>query len=242
MSKKKEFLGEHTIKLQGKDYLLVAARIVAFRAEHPDWSIQTETKEIGGKLYVVAAVSQPVHTSEGVFVGMQTLATAHKEVGKAKGGAARWPLETAETGAIGRALGLCGYGTLCGDFNEGDQLADAPVERGSNVVQLPGVAKKNQAGSDPDSGVPATTGGLPDRGNESRDRSGAAQGDTGARSEFPVAPAKLISTINRCRSLERLEGMRPHLREVVLRYDPGDDERKGLIEAFQSKLEQLEQS
>ena len=45
---------------------------------------------------------------------------------------ARFPeyIEKAETGAIGRALAMCGYGTLqAPEFDEQDRLADAPVEK-----------------------------------------------------------------------------------------------------------------
>jgi hypothetical protein len=39
-------------------------------------------------------------------------------------------MEKAETGAIGRALAMCGYGTLqAPEFDEQDRLADAPVEK-----------------------------------------------------------------------------------------------------------------
>lgn len=127
------FRKKHMLNLKGKDYLPVAARIVEFRQDHPDWAIITETKEIGDKLYVFATI-QCMRVEPCIYDGSKfnpvpwAVATAHKEVGKAQGGAARWPLETAETGAIGRALGLCGYGTIeGGDFDEGDQLADAPV-------------------------------------------------------------------------------------------------------------------
>jgi hypothetical protein len=117
----KDFKEEHLIRLQGKDYLPVAPRVVIFRSEHPGFSIRTETKEVCGETYVYAVVAN----AEGY-----TLATAHKRVRKdGKGPASQWPLETAETGAIGRALALCGYGTLSGDLDEGDELADAPVER-----------------------------------------------------------------------------------------------------------------
>lgn len=126
MSKKQEFRDEHVLKLQGKNYLPVAPRVVLFREEHPDHSILTETRDVGGDLYVYAAVV----SEKGI-----TLSTAHKRVRKdGKGPAALWPLETAETGAIGRALALCGYGTLSGDLDEGDELADAPVEK---VVKAP---------------------------------------------------------------------------------------------------------
>jgi hypothetical protein len=131
MSKEK-FKEEHMMKLQGKEYLPVAPRVVMFRAEHPEWSIITTTAEIAGETYVRAEVAYMDPNGRGVIA-----ATAHKRVRKdAKGPAALWPLETAETGAIGRALALCGYGTLAGDLDEGEQIADAPVEVGPKPTQI----------------------------------------------------------------------------------------------------------
>ena len=38
----------------------------------------------------------------------------------------------AETGAVGRALAMCGYGTLqAPEFDEGERIADAPLEKGN---------------------------------------------------------------------------------------------------------------
>jgi hypothetical protein len=38
-------------------------------------------------------------------------------------------IEKAETGAIGRALAMCGYGTLqAPEFDEGERIADSPIE------------------------------------------------------------------------------------------------------------------
>lgn len=111
---------DHMLQLQGKDYLPVAPRVLWARREHPDWSIMTCAVEIGGAWHMQATVMD----------GTRVLATAHKRVREqGRGPAAQFPVETAETGAIGRALGLCGYGTLAGDLDEGDELADAPVAR-----------------------------------------------------------------------------------------------------------------
>lgn len=124
----KNFKDEHMMQLQGKDYLPVAPRVVMFRQDHPDYSIVTQTKEVGDAQYVYAEIHAPV----GEAGLTRVVATAHKRVRTdAKGPAKLWPLETAETGAIGRALALCGYGTLAGDLDEGEQLADSPVERES---------------------------------------------------------------------------------------------------------------
>lgn len=99
--------------LQGKEYLQVAHRLVWFREEHPDWVIETEI----GDGFVKAKILRQDYL---------LVATAHKSIGQGK----RFPLETAETGAIGRALALCGYGTqFCGDeLDEGDEIADAPID------------------------------------------------------------------------------------------------------------------
>ena len=120
----KDFKQDHMMKLQGKDYLPVAPRVLMFRKDHPEAVIHTQVQVVGEDTYVYAIVGPP-----GMQTGAAAWATAHKRVKKGgKGPAAHWPLETAETGAIGRALALCGYGTLAGELDEGDQLADAPVE------------------------------------------------------------------------------------------------------------------
>ena len=101
------------------DYLPVAARIAWFRKDHPYWTIKTEVELWGDKAVVMKAIIQDVTG--------QIIATARKretEIG--------FPdyIEKAETGAIGRALAMCGYGTLqVPEFDEQDRLADAPVEK-----------------------------------------------------------------------------------------------------------------
>jgi hypothetical protein len=103
------------------DYLPVAARIAWFRREHPDWSIITKCEQLANKAVVMKAVIKNAHG--------RVIATARKketEVG--------FPdyIEKAETGAVGRALAMCGYGTLqAPEFDESERLADAPVEKGN---------------------------------------------------------------------------------------------------------------
>ena len=99
------------------DYLPVAPRIAWFRRDHPDWSIITKAIQSASKAVVMKAT---IKDSTG-----RVIATARKketEIG--------FPdyIEKAETGAIGRALAMCGYGTLqAPEFDEGERLADAPV-------------------------------------------------------------------------------------------------------------------
>ncbi len=101
------------------DYLPVAPRIAWFRREHPDWSIITKMEELANKGVVMKAI---IRNSD-----RRIIATARKketEIG--------FPdyIEKAETGAVGRALAMCGYGTLqAPEFDEGERIADSPVEK-----------------------------------------------------------------------------------------------------------------
>ena len=101
------------------DYLPVAARIAWFRRDHPDWSIITKVEELANKGVVMKAI---IRNSD-----RRIIATARKketEIG--------FPdyIEKAETGAVGRALAMCGYGTLqAPEFDEGERIADSPIEK-----------------------------------------------------------------------------------------------------------------
>jgi hypothetical protein len=101
------------------DYLPVAARIAWFRKDNPYWSIITEVEQLGNKAVVMKATIKDMLGT--------VIATARKketEIG--------FPdyIEKAETGAIGRALAMCGYGTLqAPEFDEQDRLADSPVAK-----------------------------------------------------------------------------------------------------------------
>ena len=105
------------------DYLPVAARIAWFRKDHPYWTIITKVEKWGDKAVVMKAIIKDVTG--------QIIAMARKketEIG--------FPdyIEKAETGAIGRALAMCGYGTLqAPDFDEQERLADMPVEKAKNA-------------------------------------------------------------------------------------------------------------
>ena len=101
------------------DYLPVAARIAWFRKDHPYWAIITDIKQLADKAVVMKAT---IKNMQGTVI-----ATARKKETEAG-----FPdyIEKAETGAIGRALAMCGYGTLqAPEFDEQDRLADAPVEK-----------------------------------------------------------------------------------------------------------------
>lgn len=116
--KKKAIRKQGTISLQGKDYLKVAHRVLLFRQEHPGWTVQTEFVMCGD----IPAMKCTVIDREG-----RILSTSHKSIkANGRGAAKDHPMEVSETGSIGRALALSGYGTLGGDLDEGEVLADAP--------------------------------------------------------------------------------------------------------------------
>jgi hypothetical protein len=108
---------EHLIKLSGKDYLMVAWRIVWFREEHPKGGIITELTS-----------STPVVMYAKVIDADGTVLGTGYGTPKTQGAAAKRPFEGAETAAIGRALAIAGYGTQFTGEDEGEHLADAPVE------------------------------------------------------------------------------------------------------------------
>lgn len=105
------------LNLKGKEYLQVAERVLWFNEEHPEWSIETEFPMETNQM---AKAKATVRDEKG-----RIRATSHK-IETASG----FPdfHEKAETGAIGRALALLGYGTqfTAGDLDEGERVVDSP--------------------------------------------------------------------------------------------------------------------
>ena len=105
------------ISLKGKDYLQVAHRLVWFREERPNWSLETDFLTLTDSHAIAKAI---VKDEQG-----RIIATAHKR--EDKGHFADF-LEKAETSAIGRALALVGYGTqFAEELDEESRIVDSPV-------------------------------------------------------------------------------------------------------------------
>lgn len=137
------------LNLSGKPYLQVAHRLVWFREECPTWSIQTKILEYKDEARTAtetpaygdipksitvteakrfAIIQAQIFNDQGVCIAMATKREQYAESMKDKTGFPDY-LEKAETGAIGRALAIAGYGTQFAtqELDEGQRLADAPV-------------------------------------------------------------------------------------------------------------------
>ena len=150
---------KHLIKVQGNRlYLPVAARLVWFRQEHPDWGIETRPVVIDmEKQYAIFEAK--VYNAEGKLMAQGT------KMENVRG----FPdfIEKAETGSIGRALAVCGFGTqFAPDLDEvpSGRVVDAPQPNRSQGNQ-------HSAGRDHDNGY---------RNGDGNGRSGAG-GSLGSR-------------------------------------------------------------
>ncbi|HYT33859.1 MAG TPA: hypothetical protein VEL69_02390 [Ktedonobacteraceae bacterium] len=142
---------EHLMQIKNKngasDYLPVQWRLVWFREQCPQGTIETEMvlldldRETEEETY---AWNQEARRSEKVIKRANGIAIFRAVVKDGKGGiatgtksekSASFPdfIEKAETGAIGRALAELGYGTqFAPELDEQHRLADAPVEQSAD--------------------------------------------------------------------------------------------------------------
>ncbi len=130
------------INLKGGAYLPARRRIIWMRGlpmEHPDWTIKTEEvyvepgswdgrKLVGG----YARMRAEILDEKGRLIGSGTKCEYSERFMDF--------VEKAETGAIARALAVCGYGTESAlDLDEGvddDRIADAPVPNAGRPINI----------------------------------------------------------------------------------------------------------
>lgn len=104
--------------IKGKPYLQVAHRLVWFREAHPGGSIMTELIEHDKENHYAIFSAKVIVDDKIIATAMKMESVKH------------FPdyLEKAETGSIGRALSIAGFGTqFSPELDEGDRLADSPV-------------------------------------------------------------------------------------------------------------------
>jgi hypothetical protein len=152
---------KHLMELSGKAYLEVKWRLVWFRQECPNGTIDTEEiivdldREVEAEVPTGTWIPNPNRPGkkmpEKVVKQAKGYARFRAVVTDGKGGratatksenAASFPdfIEKAETGAVGRALAMLGYGTqFTGDeLNEEHRIVDAPVERTNSFQYVSG--------------------------------------------------------------------------------------------------------
>ena len=110
------------VNLKGKDYLMVAYRLQWLTEDTESYLIDTTTTtkdENGATVQAVISILD----KDGKVVRR---ASARKTESKKDFGDFE---EKAETGAIGRALAMLGFGTqhALADLDEGDRIVDSPV-------------------------------------------------------------------------------------------------------------------
>lgn len=129
----------------GQQYLPVSARLVWFREEHPDWSIETQPLHLDFE-HGIAVFQATVKDPSGRIIASATKMETRSDFADF--------VEKAETGAVGRALAMCGYGTqFAPELSEGDvatgriAYADTPLpvsgeesEDGVRVAETPSEA------------------------------------------------------------------------------------------------------
>jgi hypothetical protein len=109
------------ITLKGKDYLPVAQRLVWFTEENPKYVIETQIKNPTTETAAATAVISILDNDRNVV--RRASATKTESAGNFGDF-----IEKAETGAIGRALAMLGYGTqfTADELDEGSRIVDAP--------------------------------------------------------------------------------------------------------------------
>ena len=106
------------MNLKGREYLQVMWRLVWFREDHPDWSIDASVLEADEDHAVFKAV---ICDENGIQKSSGHGSESKRDFGDF--------LEKAETKAVGRALAMLGYGTqFAPELDEGERIVDSPVK------------------------------------------------------------------------------------------------------------------
>lgn len=128
------------VSLKGKDYLQVAYRLQWLTEEYERYSIDTQIVARTDESATVRSMIAIFDESGKVIRS----ATATKSETKRD-----FPdfLEKAETGSLGRALAMIGLGTqhAIADLEEGNRLADAPLETKKTISSTAPIAGASQS-------------------------------------------------------------------------------------------------
>ena len=118
-----------TTNIKGKEYAEVNQRIKAFRSVHPNGSIQTEIIALENGICTFKAI---VLDDDGKVIGTGT--AQEKETSSFINKTSY--IENCETSAVGRALGMCGFGI---------DVSVASYEEVANAIENQGKKSKTSA-------------------------------------------------------------------------------------------------
>ena len=116
-----------TVDIKGKDYVAVNERIKAFRMVHPNGCIETDIISLDNGVVTVKAF---VYDDEGrkIGTGLAQEKESSSYINKTSF------IENAETSAVGRALGMCGFGidtAVC----SAEEMTNAINNQGKRMIE-----------------------------------------------------------------------------------------------------------
>lgn len=121
-----------TTNIKGKEYAEVNQRVKAFRTLYPEGFITTEILCREGGLCIIRATVG--HYTDGKSVILAT-GTAYEKEGSSQINRTSY-IENCETSAVGRALGMAGFG-IDTSIASADEMNNALLQQNPNTVQKP---------------------------------------------------------------------------------------------------------
>lgn len=121
-----------TTNIKGKEYAEVNQRVKAFRTLYPEGFITTEILCREGGLCIIKATVG--HYADGKAVILAT-GTAYEKEGSSQINRTSY-IENCETSAVGRALGMAGFG-IDTSIASADEMNNALLQQNTNAVQKP---------------------------------------------------------------------------------------------------------
>lgn len=121
-----------TTTIKGKEYAEVNQRVKAFRTLYPEGFITTEILCREGGLCIIRATVG--HYTDGKSVILAT-GTAYEKEGSSQINRTSY-IENCETSAVGRALGMAGFG-IDTSIASADEMNNALLQQNPNTVQKP---------------------------------------------------------------------------------------------------------
>ena len=116
-----------SIKIHGKDYVLVNERVQEFHKLYPNGSIRTDLVEFTDRFIIKAEVCPDVADRMRIFTGYAYEMVGSSQINKTSA------LENCETSAVGRALGMLGIG-IDGSIASADEVKNAVHQQESHNV------------------------------------------------------------------------------------------------------------